>query len=91
MLFQQTLILKLGYSTNNAFFKIVKKHTLKIHSVSIHELIQDRIKKRGPQALTVTSVSEKSGWFLSEGLIFAQQQPNHRINKNQQWHKKAAA
>ena len=28
--------------------------------------------------------------FLSEGLIFAHQQPNYRINKHQQWHRKAA-
>ena len=26
--------------------------------------------------------------FLSEGLIFTYQQPHHRINKNQQWHRK---
>ena len=28
--------------------------------------------------------------FLSEGLIFAYQQPHHRINKNQEWQRKAA-
>ena len=28
--------------------------------------------------------------FLSEELIFAYQQPHHRIYKNQQWHKKTA-
>ena len=29
--------------------------------------------------------------FLSEGLIFAYQQPHHRVNKNQQWYRKAAS
>ena len=28
--------------------------------------------------------------FLSEGLIFAYEQPHHKTNKNQQWHWKAA-
>ena len=28
--------------------------------------------------------------FLSEVLIFAYQLPHHRINENQQWHRKAA-
>ena len=29
-------------------------------------------------------------YVLSEGIIFSYQLPNHRINKNQQWHLKAA-
>ena len=40
---------------------------------------------RGPQALTVIWVTE----IVSEGLIFAYQQPHHRINNNQQFHIKA--
>ena len=28
--------------------------------------------------------------FPSEGLIFAYQQPHHRIHKNQQWQRKTA-
>ena len=45
---------------------------------------------RGPQAfrgyLSIRDCTE----FLSEGLIFAYQQPHHRINENQQWHMKTA-
>ena len=48
------------------------------------------ILKRGPQALTVTWVSEYT-YFLLEGLIFVYQQTHHRINKNQQWGRKAAS
>ena len=29
--------------------------------------------------------------FLSEGLIFVYQQPNHGINENQLWYRKAAS
>ena len=42
----------------------------------------------GPQALTVTLLSGTLH-FLSEGLIFAYQQANHRINKNQHRQKKS--
>ena len=48
-------------------------------------------KTRGPQALTVTCVSETYTDFLSEGLIFVYQQPHHRINENQLWYRKAAS
>ena len=44
---------------------------------------------RGPQALTVTWVSETLHWLLVKGLIFVYQQPHHRINENQLWYRKA--
>ena len=34
-------------------------------------------------------LSIRDSKLTSEGLIFAYQQPHHRINKNQQWHRKA--
>ena len=56
----------------------------------IHVISLNFYKTRGPWASTVTRVSGLYTDFLSEGLIFAYKQPHHRINKNQQWQRKAA-
>ena len=55
----------------------------------IHVISLNFYKTRGPWASTVT---RSIGLYtdLSEELIFEYKQPHHRINKNQQWQRKAA-
>ena len=57
------------------------------------DIMRWKNKTRGPQALTVTWVSETLYTeFLSEGCIFGYQQPHYyNKNKNQQLYRKVAS